>query len=61
MLAGEEHQAEVYVAKDAPDIIIGLEILKKYHLLLAEGDPSFPWGPGLLKPPLSQHGFTRVG
>ncbi|MCK6520093.1 hypothetical protein L6R49_01520 [Myxococcota bacterium] len=61
VLAGEEHQVEVYVAKDAPDIIIGLEILKKFHLMLAEGDAGVPWGPCLLRPPLSQHGFTRAG
>jgi hypothetical protein len=60
VLGGEEHQVEVYVTKDAPDIILGLEILRKYHLLLAEDDPIVPWGPCLLKPPLTQHGFSRA-
>ena len=58
VLAGEPHEVEVYVAKEAPGIVVGLEILKKYHLLLAEGDPSIPSGPCLLKPPLTQHGLT---
>lgn len=52
---------ELYVSNSAPKPILGLPLLRKFHLMLAEGDAGVPWGPCLLRPPLSQHGFTRAG
>lgn len=60
-IGDEDFPIELYVSDRAPTPILGLPLLRRFHLLLAEGDPGFPWGPCLLKPPLSQHGFTRVG
>jgi predicted aspartyl protease len=61
MLGDESFLEELYVSDHAPTPILGLPLLRKFHLMLAEGDPSVPWGPSLLKPPLTQHGLTRAG
>jgi hypothetical protein len=61
MLGDEKLPEELYVSDHAPTPILGLPLLRKFHLMLAEGDPSVPWGPSLLKPPLTQHGLTRAG
>lgn len=45
---------EVAFAKGLPCWIIGLPILRHYHLLLAP-DPSLPRGPVLARPPLTRH------
>lgn len=61
MLGDESFLEELYVSDHAPTPILGLPLLRKFHLMLAEGDPSVPWGPSLLKAPLTQHGLTRAG
>lgn len=60
LLGDEKFPGELYVSDQTREPILGLPLLRKFHLLLAEGDPSVPWGPSLLKPPLTQHGFTRA-
>ena len=60
MLGDEKFPGELYVSDQTKVPILGLPLLRKFHLMLAEGDPSVPWGPSLLKPPLTQHGLTRA-
>jgi predicted aspartyl protease len=60
-IGDEEFPIELFVSDHVPTPILGLPLLRKFHLMLAEGDPSVPWGPSLLKAPLTQHGLSRAG
>lgn len=47
---------EVYVSEGAPAWILGLPVLRRFHLLLAEGDRSVSAGSHLRRPPLLPNG-----
>ena len=59
MLGDEKFSGEVYVSDHAPTAILGLPLLRNFHLMLADDDHLKHWrGPCLLMPPISQHGLS---
>ena len=53
----EEH--EIYVGGSHEEAIIGLPLLKRFHLLLSPDHEAFGIGSCLVKPPLAAHGLRR--
>lgn len=53
----EDH--EIYVGGEHEEAIIGLPLLKRFHLLLAPDHEAFGVGSCLVKPPLAAHGLRR--
>jgi predicted aspartyl protease len=59
LLGNEEFSGEVYVSDHAPTAILGLPLLRNFHLMLAKDDDLKSWrGPCLLMPPITQHGLS---